>query len=322
MKETIFAPCERRKVIMSEATQPKFCREVSEDLIKALKETSLWEKLKHDCEIGEVFLAIRNGNISFYHKGGLLFKFLGTEANGFRFQTHRKYAAVIVNKENDSLEEKDLVSAELPKNFFDAYDAIKANCALYSKHSEAEAVSNLYKSSYLFSKDVVLLDIEIAFQKKYEEDFEEIEDPKKQNRQDRCDVLLLNTQTKELLFVEAKLFENKELRAKNYEPKVIEQISRYIEQINDELRKTEIFKAYKDYCDCLEKIFGKLKLPDRLQLQKQVGLLVMGFDADQREGKLAEHTTKNSKMSNIPIYAIGDPSGLDAQTLWNGIVKK
>jgi protein associated with RNAse G/E len=154
----------------------QFNRHVSEELIDTMKKTQLWKNyLRADCETGEVFLAIRHGYISFYHKGGGLFTF---DENGV-FRTHIKYASVIdSDDERNYLSEADLSDKKLIANFADGYAAIKQNCARYSG-IEAEGVSYLCKNSpYILDKeDVVVLDIEVAFKNQ-------------DGKQDRIDILL------------------------------------------------------------------------------------------------------------------------------------
>ncbi len=170
-----------------------------EEIVVALKKQPLWLKLlKKDCEAGTVFLAIRETKIDFYHKGGRLFSFDGTS-----FRTHIKYAAVIdedEEKDADYLTEEQLSKRKLISEFGAHYARIKENCASYSG-DEAKGVSDIYhKHSYLSKSEVFVLDIEVSF-KSYDES----------KKQDRIDILLFNKKTKELQFVEAKNYLNKEI---------------------------------------------------------------------------------------------------------------
>jgi hypothetical protein len=86
----------------------QFNRHVDSKLIGALGSTGLWKKLKADCESKKVFLALRKDCISFYHKGGNLFKF---DNNGY--STHVKYASVIVAKQKNGKSKDYITSDEL-----------------------------------------------------------------------------------------------------------------------------------------------------------------------------------------------------------------
>ena len=102
----------------------EFSRYVGSDLIEGLKKEPLWAKLEPDCRSGDVFLAIREDYISFYHQGGGLFTF---DKNGFK--THVKYAAV-VDVENDDAPgnyvfEDQLEKIPMIKSFVGGYEQMK-----------------------------------------------------------------------------------------------------------------------------------------------------------------------------------------------------
>jgi len=139
-----------------------FKRNLDKDIIKKLQETDLWKNhLKSDCEKEnpDVFFAIRNNEIGFYHKGGRLF---GYDKNGFK--THFKYASVMENTDKNYLTETELSQTKLISKFSENYKRIKENCALYSG-DETKGVSEIYhKNSYLNSNaNIVVLDIEVSF---------------------------------------------------------------------------------------------------------------------------------------------------------------
>jgi hypothetical protein len=283
----------------------EFNRHVDESFIEGLKKQPLWQsKLKDDCEKGNVFLAIRNGYISFYHKGGGLFKF---ENNCF--STHVKYASVIdTNNGNipeDSISENQLKNLKIIPDFITGYDRIKENCELYSG-AEAKGVSNLYQtSSYLQTKSIFVLDIEIAFKKG---------DGKEQ---DRIDILLYNNDTQTLRFVEAKHFSNPDLWSTTI-PKVVEQIKKYEEQIDRHGKK--LIEEYGLYIDGLNWIFDKKYKPPKT-IDPKVSLLIFGFDkAQKNDERFQKLVVRNPeyKDKGIKPYCKGDPKkDLKAETIWN-----
>jgi hypothetical protein len=275
-----------------------FKRRVNDKLIEKLKEEPLWkEKLSDDCRKGDVFLAIRDNRIQFYHKGGSLFSY---DKNGF--STHKKYAAVI-NQKGDYITESTLKNdADLIKSFIAGYEKIKGNCKTYALHSEAAGVSSLYhKYSYLSKKNIVVLDIEIEFSSLTEGKI-----------YDRCDVLLYNRETHQLRFVEAKLFDNSEIRAEDHKPSVLDQISRYKRQIRD---RPEILPVYQEYAQNLDKIFDHDLNITPMNIDPRVCLLVFDFDESQRTTRLREHVTANSHFKNVPHYESGSTS-INAESLW------
>jgi len=187
----------------------KFTRHINSKIIKDFMGTDLWEKkLSADCFNGNVFFAIRDNYISFYHKGGGLFEF-GSKG----FSTDVKYAVVIDKPLKGKIYEKSLSEAALIRNFLDGYDHIKKNCEHDSAESEAQGVSRIYhKYPYTSDKsNVVVLDVEITA-------------PGDSDK--RIDILLFNKELKKLRFIEAKKFTNDEIKSKT-KPQVIEQLERY-----------------------------------------------------------------------------------------------
>ena len=286
-----------------------FSRNLEESVITELKKKKeLWSRLENDCkkQKSDVFLAIRPKNeICFYHKGGRLFKFDKDKDKDYGFRTNVKFASVIDKTNENYLTEAKLGDYHLISDFSVNYDRIKENCKLYSG-LEAEGVSIIYhKYPYLShpKNEIVVLDIEVSFEK--------ITKNGKEN-QDRIDILLFNTKTGILKFVEAKHYSNTEITSKsNKQPKVINQLKRYENQVAT--KKTEIIEEYKKYVDVINKIFGK-KLPSPIDVENKVTLLIFGFDSDQRDGKLKEIKSR-IKAEGYNVYAVGDTKSITQRTL-------
>ena len=279
--------------------EKKFERKLEQSVIDRLNENDLWkDHLKADCKNEGVFFAIRNNNIGFYHKGGRLFRF--DEKDGFK--THIKYASVIEKAIiGDYLTQEELKESKLISDFSSNYKRIQENCALYSGE-EAQGVSEIYhKYSYLSSNKIIVLDIEVSF--------EAIE---KENGQDRIDILLFDTETKTLKFVEAKHFSNSEIWSKTT-PKVIEQIEKYEKQIK--VKKTEIIKAYTEYVKIVNNIFDTT-LPPPVDVEDKVTLLIFGFDRNQQQGRLKELIKENSAYNGHIVYDKGDIKTIILENLW------
>ena len=272
-------------------------RQINKSIIENLTNSNLWKKhLNDDCLCKKVFLAIRNDVIDFYHKGGRLFEF---DKNGFT--THKKYASVIEWKSN-YLKEKDLPSLKIIPDFESGYSQIKENCSNYSGN-EAIGVSDIYhKYSYLSKSNIVVLDIEISF-----------ESINESGRQDRIDILLFNKETKTLQFVEAKHFSNPEIWSES-KPAVIKQIEGYEKQI--EQKEKKIITEFANYIQDINTLFN-ISLPKPVKIEKEVTLLVFGFDKDQKSGRLDKLNLKNSKDKEIKKYLIGNIKKLVIENLWN-----
>lgn len=273
-------------------------RRLEKHIKDKLVKSSLWiNEIEKDCKTQNVFFAIRDNQIDFYHKGGRLFCFDNND-----FKTHLKYASVITSNGKDYLTETELSTYKLASDFETNYLRIKENCSNYSG-IEASGVSDIYhKHSYLSDSNVVVLDIEVSFESLNEG-----------NKQDRIDILFFNKKTKTLQFVEAKHFSNNEIWSKST-PKVISQINRYESQIQK--RKIEILSEYVEYVKTINKIFG-ISLPKPIDIDKKVTLLIFGFDNDQKKGRLKELIIKKDEYKGIKFYPIGNIKQIVTENLWN-----
>jgi len=273
-------------------------RRLEKHIKDKLVKSSLWiNEIEKDCRKQNVFLAIRDNQIDFYHKGGRLFCFDNKD-----FKTHLKYASVIPKSGKDYLTENELFKYKPASKFGTNYTRIKENCSNYSG-IEAAGVSEIYhKHSYLSTSNVVVLDIEVSFKSL-----------NKSSKQDRIDILLLNIETRTLQFVEAKHYSNSEIWSKST-PKVISQINRYETQINQ--RKTNILTEYIEYVKVINRVFG-VSLPEPIDIVPKVTLLVFGFDRDQKKGRLKDLVIDNTKYKGIKFYPIGNIKEVVTENLWN-----
>ena len=284
-----------------------FIRNIKPDLLKQLKDHELFKnKLFNDIKNGKVFAALRNNRIDFYFKGGKLFSF---NKNGLL--THIKYATTPEDEIGSYVTESEFSEkcGNSIKSFVSDYNKIKTNCELYSKGSEAACVSYLYSKYSFFSSaaDIVVLDIEISL--KADED--------KNRNQDRIDILLYSKPDRALKFVEAKLYTNKEIRSET-DPEVVGQIERYNSQI--ERKEGEICNAYGKYVEIMNDLFS-LKIERPMKILPGAGLYIFGFDEDQSKGNLTKNIRPNLEKNHIKYYLLGNPSNIDAKTLWNATTK-
>ena len=213
-----------------------------------------------------------------------------------------KYASVIKSNGKDYLTEKELVNYKLASDFDTNYLRIKENCSNYSG-VESKGVSEIYhKHSYLSNSNVVVLDIEVSFQSIDELD-----------KHDRIDILLYNKSKRTLQFVEAKHFSNKEIWSENT-PKVVSQVHRYELQIKH--REQDILSECIEYVKVLNVIFG-LTLPEPIDIENKVTLLIFGFDNDQKNGRLKKLILTNPIYKGIKNYSIGNVKQIVPENLWN-----
>ncbi|MCC5911897.1 MAG: hypothetical protein JJT76_15880 [Clostridiaceae bacterium] len=295
-----FSKDKREKLIATDIFKDKILNDIKNEGMN----------IKESKQYIDVFPAIRNEYIDFYHGGGRLFHFNG------KFKTHFKYASVYDYDNKDSNITEDQLNKMKPiTNFMESYDQIKKMCCLYAD-VEAKGVSRVYKKySYLYDKsDIVILDIEIAFSSKDEAKMSD-----KSKGVNIIDLLLYNKRTKTLRFYEAKHYSNPELwSSEGNSPRVISQIKRYKERIFQ--AKEEILNAYREYIDMVNQIFG-LTLEKPEKLDPEVGLLVFGFDNEQKN-RLKKLLEADSSLKDIKYYyAKGDERTLNIETLWQGELK-
>ena len=302
----------------------KFTKEAIEQLIK---EDLFNEKLKNDVIKGDgkthcVFPAIRDNRIDFYWGGRNLFSY--SLKSGFR--SHHKYASVIFdefgvpdNKKDSYIRELSLKndSVRLIQNFSEGYDRIKENCRHYSG-VEALGVSSLYerfscaKSSTELG--VVVLDIEASFTSNVNGG--DSWGGSKRKKQDRIDLVIFDLKNSTLRFIEAKHYNNKEIRSDGT-PAVVYQMEKYSKQIKD--NKVDILEAYQNHVDIINILFrpnNKLHKPK--YVEEEPILLIFGFDEAQRNHYLKKEIEPKLKRNNLRFYSIGEIKNSKLSTIFKG----
>jgi hypothetical protein len=304
--------------LKNEQKPSKFVRHIEPQILMNLKESDLFKNhLLPDLKKGEVFPAFRNNRIDFYYGGGKLFSY-----SDKGFVTHIKYASVLVGK-HPYISEDELQKPEHIQSFAAGYARIKENCARYSG-LEAIGVSAIcagFKS--IFKNDaqtIIPLDIEISFSTEIEPPMEE--QSQIGNRTDRIDLLLFNTETKQLRFYEAKHNSNHELWPKGANPpQVIEQLGRYQKLVTE--NQQNIVKQYENYVDLLVQLFGDempKPLPEPLGIDETpVLLLAYGYDR-QQESRIKALLKDN--MQDSPYYSCGTANTDRLGSMWNWKPKK
>lgn len=217
--------------------QHAFTRNCNYLKLNAEFNAALFAMLKADVANGTVFPAVRDNELHFYYKGGCLFKF--AKGAFLRDINYEKY--------NDD--------PNLKLSFYDkakAQNAIK-NTNVHGQQTERQLLDNLYRYTYnkkLQSK-VVVLDIEVNL------------------RNDaayasKCDLVLLNTEKDELMFVEGKVYSDKRVKcAVGYTPEVIKQVEAYTKEITEQ--KQLIIEQYGNYVEIVNRIFDTdYKKPNKL----------------------------------------------------------
>lgn len=189
--------------------------------------STLFALLTNDIKSGNVFPAVRNNELHFYYKGGCLFKFL--KGAFYRDKNYDKYSQ---GTEGLSAYEK----------------AKKQNENKYSKSNggakERQLLDKLYCHTFdtdLKSK-VVVLDIEVNLKGNI-------------GWGKKCDLVLFNTETNDLMFVEGKVFSDNRVKCLcGSTPEVIEQVNVYTAAIEEQAQG--ILEQYTQYIRIINKLFG------------------------------------------------------------------
>lgn len=258
-----------------------FIRRFDSSKINAMTKTELWKDcLLPDILNGEVFPAIRDNVLYFYHSGGCMFRYSG---NGFKFNPKylkSEFQTPKVKKEWEKFEvptellEKDImllknISEKIKGfNFCEQYHNIKLVVAERFKGSEGTALERkylgtLYPATFgepnpttfgepkIFDKNnsaVKVIDIEVRAN--FETDTEKAEYAK-------CDLMLLNTETHELQFVEAKLCKDPRVSSNGDKPGVIEQVKKYNSWLLKPEDRENIVENYQNYIKIMNQLFDK-----------------------------------------------------------------
>jgi len=264
----------------------------------------------------DVFSAVRNNRIDFYHKGGKLFSY--DRRNGFT--THHKYASVIkASLPNQYVTDMNLQAIS---SFIEGYERIKENCSLYSG-VEAQGVSQVYGRFSCAKRTrehhVVVLDIEVSLRRSDGEiDLEPQETARAHS--DRIDLVLFDTESGIIRFFEAKDFSNGEIRAApGNMPKIVRQMERYQKQLNAPHVREEIISNYKVHIEVINELFEpEAPLPAPQRIDTTPRLLLFGFDQAQLTGKLQGEARRLEEDYGLSVYTKGDIKTVNPNTLFSG----
>lgn len=186
---------------------------------------ALFSLLKNEVPKGIIFPAVRGNELHFYYKGGCLYKFV----NGvfLRDTNYRLYGAGTGK---------------------DAYaNAKMQNENKYTNKkgeiTERQLLDKLYCHTFgaNMSSKVVVLDIEVNLKGNV-------------GNGKKCDLVLLNTQTDAIMFVEGKVFADKRVRcAVGYLPEVIQQVNVYTAAMTEQ--RQNILLQYCEHVRIINELF-------------------------------------------------------------------
>ena len=285
----------------------EFKRGLDKEFVDALnalnKEGQWWNHIVHDKEL---HLGIRDNYLDVYYLGNRLLNIrLSKESKKLYAITHYKYLIHPKKKiapptfSADGMLSNFMFSELFINNLNDndALDLIKRASKVHAGR-EKMGIQQILNSNYN------IIDVEIALSKEKgvekEGEFEAVEAPGKNFSAPRIDFVALqpNGDKLDLIFFEAKLFSNAEIRAEgDAQSKVIGQINNYKGLI--ERFKENIVDSYRRVCDNLLNLNGVLdgELPYTkkkkslmqqvadgcpIEVSSDVRLVIFGFDDPQK----------------------------------------
>jgi len=257
----------------------KFTRSLNPKFINALNdlysdEKSWWRKIADDTD---VFILIRNNEIRVQANGGLLLQINQDLQGNIICKIHEDFLSLRSEK-NPYVVLEETTSGPIQRveglnGFVKHYQKIKRRINIFTG-KERQAVQ------YLANNVPQIIDIEIGFEGELKQNASKKSVP-------RIDMAAI-TDTGTLVFFEAKLFGNNEIRSKKT-PRVVGQLQKYQKLLLE--KSKEIISAYQEQLNIYDQLKGKFfknrsRKIDNLSLYPHARLIVTDFDASQRDSML------------------------------------
>ena len=206
------------------------------ELLQSNKNSAIFNLLKKDIMSGVVFPAVRKNQIYFYYEGGCLYKF----SNGkfMRDKAFEKYGSEI-----KGLSSYEIAKKQVENKFTNKMGSVKERRLLNALYSHTFGNERLF--------DTVVLDIEVNLNGTV-------------SCGKKCDLVLYNVPSGEIMFVEGKVFADNRVNAKKGNtPEVIEQVNVYSLAIDEQAQT--IINEYANHVDIVNCLFGtQYPLPKKL----------------------------------------------------------
>jgi len=264
---------------------------------------SYWSKMVQDKDL---FIAIRKERIHVYFQGNRLCELTYKKGTIVGETMYKFMLNPVLLQKNFTFINGTCISPTPPNLLTTSYTdfhLIKSSMSVYY----GEEKNGVHEISISVPN---VLDVEIAFEK-------DPVPPKIRKSTDRVDFLRLEKQDDQLrlVFYEAKLFTNKEIRkSKGIKPPVIDQLHDYIKALKK--HEPDILTSYALVCKNMQDL-GLLNSKDlansissklSFSMDPIPRLVIFGFDEDQRTGKIhTEHLVNLRSFTKCPIIAKGAP---------------
>lgn len=270
-----------------------FVRSLNKKQITALhndKNSTLFNLLKNDIKRGIVFPAIRKNQIYFYYEGGCLYNF----SNGvfLRDKQYEKYGY------DESLSSYELAKKQIENKFTNASGDDKERRLLNSLYSHTFNINNRC--------NIVVLDIEVNLNGLIA-------------RGKKCDLVLYNVPSREMMFVEGKVFSDNRVNVKcGNKPKVIAQVNEYSAAINEQ--KEVIISQYGNYINLINKLFDT-DYPVPQKLIQPAKLLVYETPFNLTENNLYSINTISATLGTNNVVWFNSNERPSIDEVWNKLCK-
>ena len=260
------------------------------ELLQNNKNNALFNLLKKDIISGVVFPAVRKNQIYFYYEGGCLFKF----SNGkfMRDSAFEKYGG---ETEGTSYE---IAKKQVENKFTNKMGNVK----------ERRLLNALYYHTFGNKRpyDTIVLDIEVNLNGN-------IACGKK------CDLVLYNVPSGEIMFVEGKVFSDSRVNVKiGNTPEVIEQVNEYSLAIEEQAQT--IINQYANYVGIVNYLFGS-QYPIPKKLVQPAKLLVYETPLKLTENNLYSIDTINASLGANNVLFVKQEERPSTDEIWNSLCK-
>lgn len=254
----------------------KFTRTLRPSFITSLNklydsEKSWWRTIVDDKDI---FILIRNNEVRVQASGGLLLQINQDSQNNLICRMHEEYLSLRSEK-NPYVTLEEMSTAPIKrveglKGFVKHYAKIKRRINIFTG-KERQAVQ------YLANNIHQIVDIEIGFEGEFKENASKKSVP-------RIDMAAI-TDNGTLVFFEAKLFDNSEIRSKKT-PRVVWQLQKYKKLLSQ--NGEDIIAGYKEQLNVYNQLRGsffeqRARNLNEISHYPHARLIITGFDASQRD---------------------------------------
>lgn len=255
------------------------------------KNIELFRLLKNDIASGLVFPAVRKNQLYFYYKGGCLFKY----SNGAftRDKAYEKYNLKIAG-----LGGYEAAKKQNENKFTNTKGSNKERQLLDSLNCNTFSSNNIFNT--------IVLDIEVNLNGT-------IGGGKK------CDLVLYNTQSFELMFVEGKIFSDSRVKVKcGHVPEVISQVNTYSKSIAEQ--KQTIISQYANHIKIINNLFGTNYNVPQIVIQP-AKLLVYETPVNLTENNRYSIDTITGALgtNNVALFKQNERPSTDE--IWNSLCK-